>query len=213
MVSGVSGVFSGEVVLGGPAQQGWWLVADEEDGPARIVGGPFPDRVEADWAAAVNGADGLHCVGPVYGARGPDGELSYRPSPQDWAWLAELGDQLDRLPNGWDVELSDDHPLVTLVVEVAEALFEAGLTLHDSTGAGSELGGVCLSPELALGGIVVTWRQRDRTSVDQSHGAAAGAMVQQVMSRAVADVLSIRGFTVDSFGSGTGHIVRACYAR
>ncbi len=213
MVSGVSGIFSEELVLGGPARQGWWLVVDEEDGSGRIVAGPFPDRVEADWAAAANGAYGLHCVRPVYGARRPDGELSCRPSPQDWAWLAELGDQLDRLPGGWDVELSDDHPLVTLVVEVAAALFEAGLTLHDSTGVGSEVGGVCLNPELALSGIVVTWRQHDRISVDQSHGAAAHPMVQQVMSRALADVLLMRGFAVDSFGSGTGHIVRAGYDR
>lgn len=209
MVSGVGGISSGEMVLGGAAHQSWWLVVDDEDGSGRIVAGPFPDRVEADWAAAVNGACGLECVRPVYGARRADGELSLRPSPQDWAWLADLGDLLDRLPNGWDVGLSDDDPLVTLVVEVAGALVEAGLTLHDSTGAGNEVGGVCLSPELALGGIVVTWRQHDRIAVDQVHGAAAYAMVQQVMSRALADVLLMRGFAVDAFGSASGHIVRA----
>src|SRR5215218_10134585 len=35
----------------------------------------------------------------------------------EWVWLALLGEQLDRLPEGWDAELSDEHPLATLVVE------------------------------------------------------------------------------------------------
>lgn len=213
MVSGVGGMSSGEMVLGGSVQQSWWLVVDEEEGSGRIVAGPFPDRVEADWAAAANGTWSLDCVRPVYGVRRADGELSRRPSPRDRAWLEDLEDQLDRLPNGWDVALSDDHPLLTLVVEVAGALFEAGLPLHDSTGTGCEVGGVCLSPELALAGIVVTWRQHDRISVDQVHGAAAHAMVQQVMSRALADVLLMRGFAVDAFGSASGHIVRAGWDR
>jgi hypothetical protein len=208
-VSGVSGLSSGAVVIGGVACQGWWLVVDEEDAPGRIVAGPFPDRAEAGWAAAANEHGGPEDVRPVYGFRRADGALNLRPSPQDWAWLAHLGEQLDRLPEDWDAGLTDDDPLTTLVVEVTGALSEAGLPLHDPTDAGSQVGGVCLTPEPGLGGIVVTWRQHDRMSVDQVHGAEADAMVQQVMNRALADVLVLRGFVVDAFGGASGHVVRS----
>ena len=129
------------------------------------------------------------------------------PSPQDWAWLAHLGEQLERLPEDWDAILSDDDPLTTLVVEVTASLAEAGLPLYDATGAGSEIGGACLTPQPELGVIVVTWRQHDRMSVDQVHGAAADALVQQVMNRALAEVLEARGFVVDPFGGASGHVV------
>jgi hypothetical protein len=46
-------------------------------------------------------------------------------------------------------------------------------------------------------------------SVDQVHGATTDGVVQQVMNRAVADVLAARGFLVDSFGGASGHVVRA----
>jgi hypothetical protein len=45
--------------------------------------------------------------------------------------------------------------------------------------------------------------------VDQVHGAAVDAVVQQVMNRALADVLALRGFAVDPFGGASGHVVRA----
>jgi hypothetical protein len=207
-VSGVGRLFS-EVVLGGVVRQGWWLVVDdEEDGPGRIVAGPFPDRAEAGWAAGAqeHGLPGE--VRPVYGVRRRDGVLNRRPSPQDWAWLAHLGEQLERLPEHWDAEYSEDDPLATLVVEVAAALAEAGLPLHDSSGDGTELGGACLTPEPALGGLVVTWRQHDRMSVDRVHGAEADAAVQDVMNRALADLLLVRGFAVDLLGTGSASVVR-----
>ena len=106
-------------------------------------------------------------------------------------------------------ELSEEDPLTTLVVEVTAALSEAGLLLHDTVG--SAVGGACLTPEPALGGVVVTWRQHDRMSVDQVHGATADALVQEVLNRTLADVLRLRGFTVDAFGGASGHVVRlAC---
>ena len=145
----------------------------------------------------------------MYGIRRPDGVLNRRPSPQDWAWLAHLGEQLERLPQDWDVLLSDEDPLTTLVVEVTASLAEAGLPLHGLDGAASEIGGACLIPQPELGGIVVTWRQHDRMVVDQVHGPAPTAVVQQVMNRAVADVLTARGFHVDAFGGATGHVVRS----
>ncbi|MGY1617198.1 hypothetical protein ACI797_10680 [Geodermatophilus sp. SYSU D00691] len=205
-MSYAGGLSSGEVVLGGVACQGWWLVVDEEGGPGRLVAGPFPDRAEARWAAATCGVDGAV---PTYGYRRADGGLSRRPSPEDWAWLAHLGEQLDRLPEDRDAQIADEDPLTTLVVEVAAAVAEAGLPLHDATGAAAPLGGACLTPEPALGGIVVTWRQHDRMSVDQVHGAAADALAQQVMNRALADLLALRGFALEALDGGSGHVVRS----
>ena len=152
---------------------------------------------------------------PVYGIRRADGGLTRQPSPQDWAWLAHLGEQLERLPGEWDAVLSDEDPLTTLVVEVTAALSEAGLPLHDDEGPRSEAGGACLIPEPDLGGIVVSWRQHDRMSVDQVHGAVADTLVQQAMNRALAEVLAARGFAVDAFGGASGHVVRsaACSRR
>jgi hypothetical protein len=176
----------------------------EDDGQGRIVAGPFPDRAEARWAAAM-GPEGAR---PVYGVRREDGGLTRKPSPQDWAWLAHLGEQLERLPEDWSGVLNDDDPLTTLVVELTAALAEAGLPLHDSAGPGDEVGGACLIPHPELGGIVVTWRQHDRMSVDRVHGPTPDALVQRVMNRAVADVLTARGFHVETFGGASGHVVR-----
>ena len=202
-MSGVGSLSSSEVLVGAGVGTGWWLVV-EDDGQGRMVAGPFPDRAEARWAAAL-GPEGAR---PVYGIRRADGGLTRRPSPQDWAWLAHLGEQLERLPEDWAGVFSDDDPLTTLVVEVTAALAEAGLPLHDSAGPADEAGGACLIPEPELGGIVVTWRQHDRLGVDQVHGPTPAALVQQVMNRALAEVLSARGFVVDAFGGASGHIVR-----
>ena len=208
-MSFVGGVFSSEVLLDGSVCQGWWLVVDEDERPGRVVAGPFSDRAEAGWAGGAGAADALTDARPVYGVRRADGGLERRPSPQDWAWLAHLGDQLDRLPEDWDAGLSDDDPLGTLVVEVTAALAEAGLPVYDTDGAGSALGGVCVTPEPGLHGLVVSWRQHDRMSVDQAHGAAADSQVQRVMNRALADVLALRGFEVESLGGAGGHVVRS----
>ncbi len=204
----VRGISGGDV-LDGTVLQGWWLFVDDETGPGRIVAGPFADRAEARWAADSLDGELPEGIRSVYGVRRADGVLNRRPSPQDWAWLAHLGEQLERLPDDWDVLLDDEDPLTTLVVEVTASLSEAGLPLHDSDGAGGEVGGACLVPQPQLGGIVVTWRQHDRMVVDQVHGQAPTALVQQVMNRAVADVLAARGFAVDSFGGASGHVVRS----
>jgi hypothetical protein len=200
----VGGLSSGEVLLGSVNCQGWWLVVDGDEGPGRIVAGPFADRADAVWAAG----DLEPGAQPVYGYRRADGGLNRRPSPQEWSWLEHLAEQLDRLPDDWDTVISDDDPLTSLVVEVTAALAEAGLPMHDATGEGREHGGACLTPEPSLGGIVVTWRQHDRMSVDQVHGASADLVVQQVMNRALGDVLGARGFAVDGVPFGSGNVVR-----
>jgi hypothetical protein len=200
----VSGLSSGDLVVGSVNCQGWWLVVDGDEGPGRIVAGPFADRADAVWATGEQepGAQ------PVFGYRRADGGLNRRPSPQEWSWLEHLAEQLDRLPDDWDSVISDDDPLTSLVVEVTAALAEAGLPMHDATGEGRELGGACLTPEPTLGGIVVTWRQHDRMSVDQVHGATADLVVQQVLNRALGDVLVARGFAVDGVPFGSGNVVR-----
>jgi hypothetical protein len=197
-------VTSSEVLLERVPAQGWWLVVDE-DGDERVVAGPFADRVEAGWAGVVLTTAGAH---PVFGMRGADGAVRLCPSPEEWAWLAHLGDQLDRLPTGWDDELAEDDPLVTLVVEVAAVLCEAGLPLQASGDAVRETGGVCLSPEPALDAVVVTWRQHDRVDLVDGPGAETHALVRQVMDRAVGDVLLMRGFAVDTLPGGSGSVVR-----
>ncbi|MEX5720338.1 hypothetical protein [Geodermatophilus maliterrae] len=198
-MSGIGARSGGEVLVGGGVRQGWWLVVDEVDGSERVVAGPFGERAEAGWAAGAQ-EPGTHLV---HGFRRADGGLARRPSPQDGAWLVHLGEQLDRLPEDWDTVLSDDDAaLGTLVVEVTAALCEAGLALHDATGTG----GASLLPEPALGGIVVSWLQHDRMSVDQVHGDIAHALVQQAMNQVLADVLALRGFAVDPLGGA--HVVR-----
>ncbi len=193
------------VAVGGATALGWWLTEVEDDGRGPVVAGPFPTRQEAGWAAAEH-APGT--VETVYGVRRPDGRVKRRPSPQEWAWLAHLGEQLGRLPAEWEEVVDDEDPLTTLVVEVTAALAEAGLPVHDAAGEDGALGGASLRCEPDLDGIVVTWRQHERMSVDQVHGAEVDGAVQQVMNRAVADVLAVRGFAVETFGGGCGHVVR-----
>jgi hypothetical protein len=209
LVSGVSGLSGSEVLLGSKVSQGWWVVVEGDDGSARIVAGPFADRDDAGWAAGADELAGTDDVRSVYGLRRPDGVLERRASPRDRVWLEHLAGQIDRLPEGWDAGLSDEDPLITLVVEIAAALSETGLPLYDSVGAGGEVGGACLAPVGALGGVLVAWRQHDRMTVDQVHGAEADTLVQRVMNTALADVLRLRGFLVEDFGGAGGHVVRS----
>jgi hypothetical protein len=178
----------------------WWLVGES----AEVVEGPFADRIDADWAAL---AGGLPAVA-VFGARRADGTVAPKPSPEERAWLRELGDQLDRLPDEWDTLLSDTDPLTTLVVEIAAGLVEAGLPLHDPT-AGDSAGGICLVPEPGLRGVLVSWRTHDRMSLHRRRCATADAAVQQLMNVTVADVLLELGFGVESYGATGCSLVTA----
>ncbi|TFV64068.1 UNVERIFIED_ORG: hypothetical protein E4P37_13570 [Bacillus sp. AZ43] len=182
---------------GGPA---WWLVDDT----AHVVAGPFDDRIDADWAAL---SAELAAVS-VYGARRGDGVVAPRPSPEERAWLSELGDQLDRLPAEWDELLTDTDPLATLVVEVAAALVEAGLPLHDEA-EDHPAGGVSLLPEPAVGGVVVSWRAHDRMSLRHLRGPAVESTVRQSMNLAMADLLANLGFVVEPYGDAGSSLVTA----
>ena len=102
----------------------------------------------------------------------------------------------------------DTDPLTTLVVEIAAALVEAGLPLHDAP-QGHPAGGVSLMPELAVGGVVVSWRPHDRMTVHHHRGAAADVAVQRSMNAAVAAVLTDLGFVLESFGANGSALVTA----
>ena len=176
----------------------WWLVEELGDLPGEVLAGPFADRIEADWAALAGGLSGTARV--VYGVQRADGRgLVRRQLPQERAWLTELGDHLDRLSDDWDALLTDEDELTTLVGEVAAALVEAGLTLHDCVGD-EPAGGVCLTPESGHRGIVVSWHRHDRMGRQQVRGPAMDAAVQQAMNDVIADLLAMAGFQVVPFG-------------
>jgi hypothetical protein len=199
---------AGRRIAGDGRPVAWWLITEDADQPrGRVVAGPFPDRVEAEWAA-VAAAPGASTE-VVHGVRDDQGRVLRRQSPQERAWLADLGAQLDRLPGDWDDRLDDDDDaLVTLVVEIAAGLVEAGLQLHDCAGDGST-GGVCLTPEPGRGGVLVSWHQHDRMSRDQVRGTEAFAAVQCVMEDAVSDCLTELGFQVEGFGTSGSSLVTA----
>jgi hypothetical protein len=177
---------------------GWWLV--DED--AQVLAGPFPDRVDCDWAAVSQNLP----AATVHGVVDSDGALTPRPSPEERAFFSELGDQLERLPRDWDDVLTDTDPLTTLLVEIAAALFEAGLPLHD---AAQLAGGVCLVPDFESGGVLVSWRAHDRMTVHDLRGAAAADTVAQSMNVAVADILWNLGFLVETVGATGSSLVTA----
>ncbi|HJX44219.1 MAG TPA: hypothetical protein VJ352_11120, partial [Geodermatophilus sp.] len=190
---------AGRRIADAGAPAAWYLVDGEGDrsAPAALAG-PFADRVEAEWVALACGIE--EDARLVHGTLREDGTVSRRPSAQDRAWLAQLGEQLDRLPEDWDELLTDEDALTTLAVEVTAALVEAGLPLYDGrAGEGGEAtaGGVCLTPEPLHGGILVSWRQHDRMSVQQVRGAALDTAVQRTMNATLQALLVQFGFVVE----------------
>jgi hypothetical protein len=190
-------------VTGSMTAAAWWLV----DAGARVMAGPFSSRLDAALAELCSVPDGLV---PAHGVRRAEGTLAPRFSPDDRDWLAHLSEQLDRLADDWDALIDDADPLTGLVCEVAAAVAEAGLPLHDCAGrtSGAQLGGVCLTPAPGEHGVLVSWTQHDRMALGRVRGPAADLAAQEVMNHAVAHVLAAYGFVVDPFGEASGHIVR-----
>jgi hypothetical protein len=189
---------AGKRVAGQGTPPAWWLVDDPDDGSGeRVVAGPFRDRIEADWAALSGGL--AESGRAVHGVLHADGRVVRRQSEEERVWLSDLGDQLDRLPPEWDGPLADEDELVTLVVEVAGGLVEAGLALHDCAGE-EPAGGVCLTPEPGRPGVLVSWHQHARMANDQVHGASVHAALQRTMNAAIGGCLSQLGFEVEPYG-------------
>ena len=189
---------AGKRVAGQGTPPAWWLVDDPDDGSGeRVVAGPFRDRIEADWAALSGGL--AESGRAVHGVLHADGRVVRRQSEEERVWLSDLGDQLDRLPPEWDGPLADEDELVTLVVEVAGGLVEAGLALHDCAGE-EPAGGVCLTPEPGRPGVLVSWHQHARMANDQVHGAPVHAALQRTMNAAIGGCLSQLGFEVEPYG-------------
>ena len=188
------------------APPAWWLVDEDE----RVLAGPFASRLDAALAELSSPGVEVASLYPAHGAPRPDGTLASRFSPDDRAWLAHLSDQLDRLADDWDALIDDADPLTGLVCEVAAAVAEAGLPLHDCAGrtSSAQLGGVCLTPAPGEQGVLVTWTQYDRTALGRVRGHAADLAAQEVMNHAVASVLTASGFLVEPFGEASGHVVR-----
>jgi len=182
---------------------GWWLI----DAGSRVVAGPFASRLDAALAELCS----QEALVPAHGVRREDGTLALRFSPDDRAWLSHLSDQLDRLAEDWDELIDDADPLTGLVCEVAAAVAEAGLPLHDCAGrtASAQLGGVCLTPAPGEHGVLVSWAQHDRVTLGRVRGHSADLAAQGVMNAAVADVLRAFGFEVQPLADSSGHVVRA----
>jgi len=197
----------GSVPVTGPTSAtGWWLV----DEHTRVLAGPFPSRVDAALAELSSPRDDVEAV-PAHGVRRPDGTLAPRFSPDDREWLAHLSEQLDRLADDWDTLIDDADPLTGLVCEIAAAVAEAGLPLHDCAGrtSSAQLGGVCLTPSPGQGAVIVSWTQHDRMALGRVRGHSADLAAQDVMNHAVAGVLTAFGFDVEPFGEASGHMVRS----
>jgi hypothetical protein len=186
---------------------GWWLV----DGHSHVAAGPFASRVDAALAELSGAQDPLQALIPAHGVRRADGTLALRFSPDDRAWLSHLSEQLDRLAEDWDALIDDADPLTGLVCEVAAAVAEAGLPLHDCAGRtpSAQLGGVCLTPVPGEHGVLVSWAPHDRITLGRVRGHTADLAAQAVMNTAVADVLRAFGFVVEPVGESSGHVVRA----
>jgi hypothetical protein len=184
----------------------WWLVDTDQ----RIYAGPFGSRLDAALVELSSPGVEVETLWPAHGIRREDGNLAPRFSPDDRAWLEHLSEQLDRLADDWDALIDDADPLTGLVCEIAAAVAEAGLPLHDCAGrtAGRQLGGVCLTPAPGEEGVLVTWTQHDRMALGRVRGHVADVTAQQVMNTAVADVLTAYGFSVEPFGDASGHVVR-----
>jgi hypothetical protein len=189
---------AGKGLVDPAAVPAWWLLDDAGDGPGgHVVAGPFDDRLDAEWFAFSEGL--VETARPAHGVQRGDGRLATGQPAAEKAWLGELGEQLDRLPEAWDELLTDDDALTTLVVEVAAALVEAGLPVHDCAGDGSA-GGLCLTPGPHHAGVVVSWHPHDRMSAQWLRGPAMTTAIQRTMNAAAADLLTQRGFEVEVFG-------------
>jgi hypothetical protein len=126
----------------------------------------------------------------------------------------ELADARDRLSNGLGNPLPTGDPDAPLALDVAAALTEAGLNLHDCAPHHPRyrLGGVCVLPVPGdhnpdgQGGIAVSWTTHDLLALDWERGREQQG-TQQAMNRALTSVLKALGYQVRPFGTGGASLV------
>lgn len=126
----------------------------------------------------------------------------------------ELADAAGCLSDAYGRPLRDDEPLRPLASDLAQALTEAGFTLHHCAPHHPlyGLGGVCLLPVTAghdpdgRGGVVVPWTTHNLLSLDWGRWLAHHG-TQDVMNGALSEVLDGLGFQVSPFGVGGAWIV------
>jgi hypothetical protein len=118
------------------------------------------------------------------------------------------------LTDGLGQLLPANDPHARLARDVAEALTEAGLALHDCAPHHPRyrLGGVCLLPVPSRhnpdgqGRIAVSWTTHNLLALDWDRG-REHQDTQQAMNRALASVLKARGYQVRPFGTGGASLV------
>ena len=121
----------------------------------------------------------------------------------------ELAEAVSVLAGADGYRLPGDRPPAPLARDLARSLTEAGFTLHHCMRHDPlyRLGGVCLLPVTARHddgnccGVVVSWTTHDLLSRDWARYGTHRA-VQEVMNRALADVLHVLGYEIRPFGSG-----------
>ena len=126
----------------------------------------------------------------------------------------ELADARARLADGLGNLLPADDPYAPLARDVAEALTEAGLTLHSCGPHHPQyrLGGVCVLPIPSghnpdgQGGIAVSWTTHNLLAMDWDRGRERQG-TQEAMNRALASVLKALGYQVRPFGTGGASLV------
>jgi hypothetical protein len=119
-----------------------------------------------------------------------------------------------RLADGFGNPLRPGDPDAPLARDVAQALTEAGFSLHDCVRYHPQyrLGGVCLLPVPSRhnpdgqGGIAVSWTTHDLLALDWQRGREQEG-TQQAMNRALASVLTALGYQIRPFGTGGASLV------
>jgi hypothetical protein len=126
----------------------------------------------------------------------------------------ELADARDRLSDGLGNSLHEDDPHAPLARDVAAALTETGLTLHDCAPHHPRyrFGGVCVLPVPGghnpdgQSGIAMSWTAHNLLALDWGRGREQQGS-QQAMNGALASVLKALGYQVRPFGTGGASLV------
>jgi hypothetical protein len=126
----------------------------------------------------------------------------------------ELAEACGRLADGLGRPLPSRDPHAPLARDVAQALTEAGFTLHDCAlnHPRYRLGGVCPVPVSSgnnpdgQGGIAVSWTTHDLLALDPDRGLEHQG-TQQAMNHALVSVLTALGYPVQPFGPGGASLV------